>query len=91
MAYKFAYVIFLLYLCSVKTRKEAYMQAAVVPNYDIVQVRVPHIELRRFKTIVKALGCMVETLSPIERSLREAESGEILHYESLDDLIKEIG
>ena len=67
------------------------MQTAVAPNYDIVQVRVPHIELRRFKTIVKALGCVVETLSPIERSLREAESGEILHYESLDDLIKEIG
>lgn len=67
------------------------MQVALANNYDIVQVKVPHLEMRRFKTIVKALGCMVETLSPLERSLREAEQGKIIHYDSLDDLIKEIG
>ena len=48
------------------------MQAAVEQDYDVVRVQVPHLELRRFKTIVKALGCVVETLSPLERSLREA-------------------
>ena len=67
------------------------MQAVAAQNYDVVRVQVPHLELRRFKTIVKALGCMVETLSPLERSLREAEQGKIIHYDSLDDLIKEIG
>ena len=67
------------------------MQAAVAQNYDLVQVQVPHLELKRFKTIVKALGCMVEPLSPLECSLREAEQGKVIHYDSLDDLIKEIG
>ena len=67
------------------------MPTALAQNYDVVRVKVPHIELKRFKTIVKALGCMVETLSPLERSLREAEQGKIIHYDSLDDLIKEIG
>ena len=27
----------------------------------------------------------------LEASLKEAERGEIIHYESLDDLIREIG
>ena len=67
------------------------MQAVLAQNYDVVQVQVPHLELRRFKTIVRALGCMVKTLSPLERSLREAEQGKIIHYDSLDDLIKEVG
>lgn len=67
------------------------MQAALAQNYDVVQVQVPHLELRRFKTIVKALGCMVETLSPLERSLREVEQGKIIHYDSLEDLKKAIG
>ena len=67
------------------------MQATLAQDYDVVRVQVPHIELRRFKIIVKALGCMVETLSPLERSLHEAEQGKIIHYDSLDDLIKEIG
>ena len=90
-----AYVKKKLYLCSIKgnqlRRKEVDMQAALAKKYDVVQVQVPHLELKRFKTIVKALGCMVETLSPLERSLREAEQGKIIHYDSLDDLIKEIG
>ncbi len=67
------------------------MQASLAPNYDIVQVHVPHMELKRFKAIVKTLGCLVETLSPVELSLREAEAGNVCHYDSLDDLIKEIG
>ena len=64
------------------------MQAVLAQNYDVVQVQVPHLELRRFKTIVKALGCLVETQSPLERSLREAEQGKIIHYDSVEDLIK---
>ena len=60
-------------------------------NYDFVRVQVPHPEMKRFKTIAKALGCMVQTLSPVERSLVEAQNGQIIHYDSLDDLIKEIG
>ena len=67
------------------------MRAALAQNYDVVQVKVPHLELKRFKAIAKALGCMVETLTPLERSLREAEQGNIIHYDSLEDLIKEIG
>ena len=75
----------------VTKRKEEGMQAALAQNYDVVQVQVPHLELKRFKAIVKALGYMVETLTPIQRSLREAEQGQIIHYDSLDELIKEIG
>lgn len=67
------------------------MQAALAQNYDVVQVQVPHLELKKFKTIVKALGCMVETISPLERSLREAEQGQIIHYESVEELMKALG
>ena len=67
------------------------MQTAVTQSFDFVQVQVPHVELKRFKTIAKALGCMVEPESPVQRSLREAKMGNIFHYDSLEDLIKEIG
>ena len=67
------------------------MQAIAVPEYDWVRVQVPRVELRRFKTIVKALGCSVEKLTPIERSLREIETGQVIHCNSLEDLMKEIG
>ena len=64
---------------------------AIAQKYDYVQVQVPHLELKRFKTIVRALGCVVETMNPIQRSLWEADRGDIIHYDSLDDLIKEVG
>jgi len=67
------------------------MQTDVTQDYDLVLVQVPHWELKRFKTIVKALGCLIEQSSPMERSMQEVENGQIIHYDSLDDLIKEIG
>lgn len=67
------------------------MPIASIPAYNLIQVRVPKIETRRFKTIARALGCTIEKQCAVERSLAEAEAGMVYEYDSLEDLIKEIG
>lgn len=58
------------------------------PRYDQVLVNVPHLELKKFKAIVKALGFTIEKRSELELAIAEVEAGKVTKVSSLDELIK---
>ena len=68
--------------------KENNMQAAVaMPQFDQVLVSVPHVELKRFKTIIKALDCKLIQRTELEEAIDEVESGRVKTMDSIDDFI----
>lgn len=67
------------------------MAINVAPAYDQVVVNVPHIELKKFTAIVKALGFTIEKKSDLQRAIEEVESGHTIKCDSLDDLINRVG
>lgn len=62
--------------------------AIQAPRYDQVLVNVPHLELKKFKAIVKALGFTIEKRSELELAIAEVEAGKVTKVSSLDELIK---
>ncbi len=62
-----------------------------LPKYDCFTIKVPHVDSKRFKAIVKAFGFdfTVRPQSPLERSIAEEKAGKVYTYASLDELIKE--
>ncbi|MBQ0137167.1 MAG: hypothetical protein KBS40_04125 [Bacteroidales bacterium] len=64
------------------------MQSAV--SYDYYHVAVPHIENRRFKTIVRALGCTFQNAGTLVNALADVEAGRVFEVNSLEELIKEL-
>lgn len=69
------------------------MQTMTLPRYDTFTINVPHLEAKRFRAIIKAFGFdfSVHALSPMERSIAEEKAGMVQTYNSLDDLVREIG
>ena len=67
------------------------MQAVALNQYERLTVHVPLAEVKRFRAVMKALGFEIEKKNSIDRALDDIEAGRINHYESLEDLIKEIG
>lgn len=63
---------------------------SVIPQYDQVVVNVPHIELKKFKAIVKALGFTIEKKSELKKAIEEVESGNVVLCSSLEDLINRV-
>ena len=61
------------------------------PRYDQILVNVPHIELKKFKAIVKALGFTIEKRSDLDIAIAEAEAGKVTKCTSLDELINAVG
>ena len=66
------------------------MQAVALNQYERLTVHVPLAEVKRFRAVMKALGFEIEKKNAIDRALDDIEAGRINHYESLEDLIKEI-
>ncbi|MBO7646032.1 MAG: hypothetical protein J6S52_03355 [Prevotella sp.] len=71
-------------------RKETMGVAVTTPRYDQVLVNVPHIELKKFKAVVKALGFTIEKRSELDLAIAEAEAGKTIKCNSLDELIKAV-
>ena len=67
------------------------MAINVAPTYDQVVVNVPHIELKKFTAIVKALGFTIEKKSELQRAIEEVENGHTIKCKTLDDLINRVG
>ena len=67
------------------------MAINVAPTYDQVVVNVPHLELKKFTAIVKALGFTIEKKSELHRAIEEVENGYAVKCKSLDDLINRVG
>ena len=60
-------------------------------TYDQIVVNVPHLELKKFSAIVKALGFTIEKKSDLQRAIEEVENGQITKCSSLDELISKVG
>ena len=65
--------------------------SSAVTTYEQVVVKVPHLELKKFAAIVKALGFTIEKKTELQKSIDEVESGQVIKCESLEDLISKVG
>ena len=64
------------------------MATVATSRLDRVVVNVPHLELKKFKAIVKALGFTIEKKSELELAIEEVERGDVVHCSSLEELMK---
>lgn len=67
------------------------MAVALTPTYDQVIVEIPHIEMKRFKAIMKALDYQLIQKSELEEAIDEVESGNVVHCSSLEELKLAVG
>ncbi len=65
--------------------------AMTMPRYDQVVVNIPHLEMKRFTAIAKALGVTIEKQSSMDCAMAQIESGQIYDAASVEDLIKIVG
>lgn len=62
------------------------MSATLTSTYDRVLVEIPHVEMKRFKAIMKALDYQLIQKSELDEAIDEVESGNVIHCSSLEDL-----
>lgn len=68
------------------------MQSAItMPRYNQVVVNVPHLEMKRFTAIAKALGVTIEKQSSMDIAMAQIEAGQVYDAGSVEDLIKIVG
>ena len=67
------------------------MAVTLTPTYDRVIVEIPHIEMKRFKAIMKALDYQLIQKSELEEAIDEVESGNVVHCSSLEELKLAVG
>lgn len=67
------------------------MAATMTPTYDWVIVEIPHIEMKRFRAIMKALDYQLIQKSELEEAIDEVESGNVVHCSSLEELKLAVG
>lgn len=67
------------------------MQALTIPKkYSKMTVYVPKGEIRRFRSMAKAIGVEIETKSSMDRALDDIEAGRVNSYTSVDEMINAI-
>jgi len=64
--------------------------AVAVTRYDQIVVNVPHLEAKKFKAIVKALGFTIEKKTELQRAIEDVEAGKVVKCDSLDALINAV-
>jgi len=57
-------------------------------RYDYVEVKLPHVELKKFKAIMRALGFSIVEKSEIDEAIEEVESGHVYSCPSVNALMK---
>ena len=67
------------------------MQAAKKNQYERMTVYVPHVEKKRFKAIVKALGFEIEKKSSLDRALDDIEAGRVHTWSSAEEMFQALG
>lgn len=67
------------------------MATVAAQTYDRVLVEIPHVEMKRFKAIMKALDYQLIQKSELEEAIEEVESGNVVHCSSLEELKLAIG
>ena len=66
------------------------MQTAV-KQYERMVVHVPHVEAKRFRAVVKALGFEIEKKNAIDRALDDIEAGRVRTYSSANEMYQVLG
>jgi len=66
-------------------------ESVTSPRYDQILVNVPHLEAKKFKAIVKALGFSIEKKTELQRAIEDVEAGKVVKCDSLDALINVVG
>ena len=67
------------------------MQATKKNQYERMTVDVPHVEKKRFKAIVKALGFEIEKKSSLDRALDDIEAGRVHTWSSAEEMFQALG
>ncbi|MCQ2312457.1 MAG: hypothetical protein MJZ84_03300 [Paludibacteraceae bacterium] len=67
------------------------LATAAVPTYDQVLVNIPHVEMKRFKAIMKALDYELVKRNELDEAIEEVESGNVIHCSSLEELKRAVG
>lgn len=68
------------------------MSATVaMPQYDQVWVNIPHVEMKRFKAIMKALDYQLIQRNELDEAIEEVESGNVIHCSSVEELKAAVG
>ena len=62
---------------------------ATMPIEQIV-VNVPHIEVRKFKAIVKALGFTIGYKNGLDEAIEDIAAGRVYTYASVDEFMKDL-
>ena len=60
-------------------------------KYDQVYVNIPHVEMKRFKAIMKALDYQLVYRNELDDAIEEVESGNVVHCTSLEELQNAVG
>lgn len=67
------------------------MQAVAANQYERLTVHVPHVEAKRFKAIVKALGFEIEKKNSLDRALDDIEAGRVRSWSSAEEMFRTLG
>ena len=67
------------------------MTKPVVNQYERLTVHVPRAEVKRFRSVMKALGYEIEKKNAIDRALDDIEAGRIETFASADEMCKSLG
>lgn len=71
-------------------RKEAIMKTSA-NQYERMTVHVPHVEAKRFRAIVRALGFEIEKKNAIDRALDDIEAGRVRTFSSANEMYQALG
>ena len=64
------------------------MSTTATKRYNRTVVRVPYGETKRFRTIAKALGCVVEKQSSMDRAMDDIREGRVHTVSSVEELMR---
>ena len=67
------------------------MQAVAANQYERLIVHVPHVEAKRFKAVVKALGYEIEKKNSLDRALDDIEAGRVRSWSSAEEMFRTLG
>lgn len=59
-------------------------------DMETFYVSIPKVDMKRFRGIIRAMGWKIEEKNAIETSLDEVKKGNVIKYNTLEDLIKDI-
>ncbi len=66
------------------------MNAKVAMPMEQFVINVPHVEAKKFKTIVNALGFTICQRSGLDEAIEDIAAGRVYSYNTVDDFLKDL-